>query len=60
MGARSETASKSRGGSLRPLPPGPSKDEQVRYLDIYESALDEAQLIRWIKQAAKLPGDPLF
>lgn len=50
-----------RGGTLRPLPPGPSKIEHVRYLDIHEhDDLDEAQLMRWIKQAARLPGDPIF
>src|SRR5262245_36987978 len=44
-----------RGASLRPLPPGPSKD--TRYLDIYEGdELDEALLGSWVKQAAALPG----
>jgi hypothetical protein len=46
-----------RGKSLRPLPPGESKHEDVRYLDIYEhDELDEKQLTAWLKQAAKLPG----
>jgi hypothetical protein len=46
-----------RGTSLRPLPPGTSKNEEVRYLDIHEDdPLDEAQLARWVKQAAALPG----
>ena len=46
-----------RGMSLRPIPPGESKDKDVRYLDIYEDApLDEAQLVSWIRQAAALPG----
>ena len=46
-----------RGASLRPLPPGESKHEEVRYLDIHEDdALDEKALVRWIRQAAKLPG----
>ncbi|HYD06439.1 MAG TPA: DUF1801 domain-containing protein [Reyranella sp.] len=46
-----------RGASLRPPPPGASKDKNVRYLDIREDdALDEAQFARWLKQAAKLPG----
>jgi hypothetical protein len=50
-----------RGDSLRPLPPGPSKVEHVRYLDIHEhDTIDDAQLTRWLKQAARLPGDPLF
>jgi hypothetical protein len=46
-----------RGASLRPLPPGPSKDKNTRYLDIHEDdELDEAQLGAWVKQAAALPG----
>ena len=46
-----------RGSSLNPLPPGESKQEEVRYLDIYEDdQLDEAQLASWVKQASQLPG----
>jgi hypothetical protein len=46
-----------RGAALRPLPPGPSKDKNTRYLDIYEEpAPDEAQLKSWIEQAAAQPG----
>jgi hypothetical protein len=46
-----------RGAQLKPLPPGPSKDKNTRYLDIYEhDELDEAQLTKWIAQAAALPG----
>lgn len=46
-----------RGASLKPLPPGPSKQKHVRYLDIYEDTeLDEQLLTDWIRQAAKLPG----
>jgi hypothetical protein len=46
-----------RGASLRPLPPGPSKDKDTRYLDIHQGdELDEAQIAKWVKQAAKLPG----
>ena len=46
-----------RGASLKPVPPGTSKDENVRYLDIREGdAIDEAQLAKWVKQAAALPG----
>lgn len=46
-----------RGASLRPLPPGPSKSKDTRYLDIYEDDdLDEVQIGKWIKQAAALPG----
>jgi hypothetical protein len=46
-----------RGASLRPLPPGPSKDRNTRYIDIHEDdELDEAQMASWMKQAAALPG----
>ena len=45
-----------RGSSLRPLPPGPSKDKHTRYLNIHEGELDEAQMATWVKQAAALPG----
>jgi hypothetical protein len=45
-----------RGTSLRPLPPGESKQKDVRYLDIREDGLDEGQLTAWIRQAAALPG----
>lgn len=45
------------GASLKPPPPGPSKDKNVRYLDIREGdELDEVQLAKWLKQAAALPG----
>jgi hypothetical protein len=46
-----------RGTSLRPVPPGASKHKEVRYLDIREGALDEAQFTAWVKQASKLPGE---
>jgi hypothetical protein len=46
-----------RGASLHPLPPGESKQKEVRYLDIHEGdLLDEAQLADWVKQASQLPG----
>ncbi|HYC58984.1 MAG TPA: DUF1801 domain-containing protein [Thermoanaerobaculia bacterium] len=45
-----------KGTSLRPVPPGPSKDKEVRYVDIHEGELDEAQMAKWVKQAAALPG----
>ncbi|MDI6901720.1 MAG: DUF1801 domain-containing protein [Anaerosomatales bacterium] len=45
------------GGSLDPLPPGESKHEDVRYLDIYEDGgFDEAQFESWVRQASTLPG----
>jgi hypothetical protein len=45
-----------RGTSLRPVPPGVSKHKDVRYVDIHEDDLDEAQMATWVKQAAALPG----
>jgi hypothetical protein len=47
-----------RGASLRPLPPGKSKQKEVRYLDIHEDdQIDEAQLADWVNQASQLPGE---
>ena len=47
-----------RGKSLRPLPPGVSKQKEVRYLDIYEDdRLGVDQLAAWVKQASQLPGE---
>lgn len=46
-----------KGASLKPLPPGESKQKDVRYLDIREGdKLDEKQMALWVKQAAKVPG----
>ena len=50
-----------RGASLRPVPPGESKQKDVRYLDIHEDdQLDEKLVASWIKQAAELPGEKMF
>ncbi len=50
-----------RGTSLRPLPPGESKQKEVRYLDIHEDpgapGFDETQFAAWVKQASQLPGE---
>lgn len=47
-----------RGKALRPLPPGESKQKEVRYLDIHEDdMIDEAQFAAWVKQASQLPGE---
>jgi len=47
-----------RGTSLRPLPPGESKQKEVRYLDIHEGdQIDETQFADWVKQASQLPGE---
>lgn len=47
-----------RGAQLRPVPPGPSKSQDTRYLDIREDdELDEAQFMDWVRQASALPGE---
>ncbi|AZO66861.1 MULTISPECIES: DUF1801 domain-containing protein [unclassified Mesorhizobium] len=48
-----------RGTSLRPVPSGESKHKEVRYLDVYEDQLDDAQFAAWVKQASQLPGERL-
>ncbi len=49
-----------RGAKLRPVPPGPSKSQDTRYLDIREDdELDEAQFMAWVKQASALPGEQM-
>ena len=45
-----------RGTSLQPEPPGKSRHQEVRYLDVHQDELDEAQFADWVKQAAALPG----
>jgi hypothetical protein len=48
------------GKSLRPMPPGGTpKSQETRWVDIYEGELDAAltaQMTKWVKQAAALPG----
>jgi len=46
-----------RGAQLRPVPPGESKQKQVRYLDIYEGELDEGRVVEWVRQASRLEGE---
>jgi hypothetical protein len=49
-----------RGRSLEPIPPGESKQKDVRYLDIYENdVLDEERFTHWIQQASQLPGEKM-
>lgn len=48
-----------RGSSMDPKPPGTSKYEAVRYYDIHEGKLDEAQFTDWVKQASQLPGEKM-
>jgi hypothetical protein len=43
------------GTSLLPVPPG-GKGKDARWIDVHEDDLDEAQLAKWIRQAAVLPG----
>ena len=47
-----------RGTSLRPKPPGgTARSGDSRWIDIREEdGLDEAQMARWVKQAAAIPG----
>lgn len=50
-----------RGTSLRPVPPVESKQPEVRYFHIHEDdTIDEELVIRWIRQAAELPGENCF
>jgi hypothetical protein len=44
-----------QGTSLRPAPPGGTAKD-ARWINIHKDDFDEAQLAKWIKQAAKLPG----
>ena len=47
-----------KGAALVPVPPGPSRQKEVRYLDIHENAaLDEAQFSAWVRQASRIPGE---
>ncbi|WP_249340974.1 MULTISPECIES: DUF1801 domain-containing protein [unclassified Sphingomonas] len=49
-----------RGTSLDPVPPGTSKQAEVRYLDIREDdRIDAVQLAAWFRQASALPGEKL-
>jgi hypothetical protein len=47
-----------QGTSLNPIPPGgTTKSKESRWIDIYgDDELNEAQMKRWVKQAAALPG----
>jgi hypothetical protein len=46
-----------RGASLRPVPPGTSKQKRMRYFDIHEDdQLDRARFAAWVKQAARCPA----
>ena len=46
-----------RGAELKPVPPGVSRQKNVRYFAIYENTkLDEELIADWIRQASALPG----
>ncbi|MGI9177086.1 MAG: DUF1801 domain-containing protein, partial [Pirellulales bacterium] len=46
-----------RGAALSPMPPGASKQKDIRYVDIHETPpFDEELMAEWIRQAAELPG----
>jgi hypothetical protein len=45
------------GASLDPIPPGASKQRNVRYYDVYEGAFDAGQFADWVAQASQLPGE---
>ena len=46
-----------RGASLRPVPPGESKDKYTRYFHVHEDdQVDEALVAGWVSQASALPG----
>jgi hypothetical protein len=44
-----------RGTSLKPVPPG-GTGKEARWIDVHEDDLDEARIVSWVKQAARLPG----
>ena len=48
-----------QGSSLKPPPEKKSKYPAVRYHDIHEGELDEAQFATWVKQASKLLGQKM-
>ena len=49
-----------RGALLFPVPPGPSKQKDVRYFSIPEDdRFDEALVAAWVLQASRLPGERL-
>ena len=50
-----------RGTALDPVPPGTSKTDGVRSLDIHEGDdhFDEAQFTAWVERASELPGEQL-
>lgn len=49
-----------RGTALEPVPPGASRQPEVRHLDLREGdPIDTGPLSGWIVQASRLPGERL-
>lgn len=49
-----------KGAHLTPLPPGESRQKEVRHLDIRDDEpLDEALFMDWVRQAAARPGEKM-
>lgn len=49
------------GSELDPNPPGTSKQQRVRYLDIRQhDEIDDDQIRQWLRQAVTIPGDKIF
>lgn len=49
-----------RGTSLSPVPPVASRTAETRYFHIHEGdQIDEAQIVAWVTQASRLPGERL-
>ena len=44
-----------KGASLTPVPPG-GTGKDARWIDVHEDDYDEAQMVKWIRQAASIPG----
>jgi len=44
-----------KGTSLKPVPPG-GQAKEARWIDLREEVFDEKQIVRWMRQAAKIPG----
>jgi hypothetical protein len=44
-----------KGTSIQPVPPG-GTGREARWLDIREGDLYESQLVKWVQQAASIPG----
>lgn len=47
------------GDQLDPKPPVDSKQDNIRYLHIYENDAINDQFINWVKNASELPGEKL-